>query len=44
MSMAVQAAIPLKNKNAFLKVNIGIDQGDLINDNYGAQIAYQRFW
>ncbi|MCR9064339.1 MAG: capsule assembly Wzi family protein [Cytophagales bacterium] len=44
MSMSFQTLIPTKNQNAFFKVNIGIDQGDLINDNYGVNIAYQRFW
>ncbi|MGR3809268.1 capsule assembly Wzi family protein [Jiulongibacter sp. NS-SX5] len=44
LSLSVQTLIPMKNPNAFLKVNIGIDQGDLINDNYGVNMAYQRFW
>jgi hypothetical protein len=44
LSMNIQTLIPTKNKNAFVKVNIGIDQGNLINDNYGTHIGYQRFW
>ena len=44
MSMSIQTLIPTKNQNAFIRVNIGIDQGNLIYDNYGVQVAYQRFW
>ncbi len=36
--------IPMKSKNAFFKVDIGIDHGELIKDNYGINFAYQRFW
>jgi hypothetical protein len=39
-----QFLIPMNSKNAFFKVDIGIDQGELIKNNYGINFAYQRFW
>ena len=44
LSLSFQTIVPTRNTNAFIKVNIGIDQGNLIYDNYGVHVAYQRFW
>ncbi|AWV97507.1 capsule assembly Wzi family protein [Arcticibacterium luteifluviistationis] len=44
LNTSFEFKVPLKAKNSFIKVDIGIDHGELIKDNYGINFAYQRFW
>lgn len=44
LSFAMKTVVPTKNKKGTINVSIGIEQGDLIADNYGANISYTRTW
>ncbi len=35
---------PLKTKNTFLNIQVGIDHGEYIRDNYGINVSYRRNW
>jgi hypothetical protein len=39
-----QASIPLKRIGGSFKTSIALDQGDLIYDNYGVNIAFCKSW
>ena len=43
-SMAIKGIIPAPKLNGFLNVGIGIEHGDLINDNYGMFLSFKRMW
>jgi hypothetical protein len=43
-SFAVKASIPAVKMKGLINVGIGIEQGDLINDNYGFSVTFKRFW
>lgn len=44
VSFLLSLQFPFKKTNASLGIRLGIDQGDLIRDNYGAHIYYKRVW
>lgn len=44
VSFLINSSIPLKKLKGVLGVRIGIDQGELIKDNYGANISFRRNW
>ncbi|SOE22761.1 Capsule assembly protein Wzi [Spirosomataceae bacterium TFI 002] len=44
VSFLINSSIPLPKLKGILGVRIGIDQGELIKDNYGANISFRRNW
>ncbi|NBA84636.1 hypothetical protein GVN16_02635 [Emticicia sp. CRIBPO] len=44
MSLLFTGYVPAAKLKGNIKVSVGIDQGDLINDNYGVNLSYQRIW
>lgn len=44
LSFGYKMIIPLAEKNSFIHVNIGIDHGDLIKDNFGIMFSYKKIW
>ncbi len=44
MSFAIKSHIPAPSLKGIINVSIGIEQGDLISDNYGVFLSFKRFW
>lgn len=44
LSFAHKMAIPVAKLKGVVNLNVGIEQGDLIRDNYGIMLSYQRTW
>jgi Capsule assembly protein Wzi len=43
-SIATKAAIPAPKLKGIVNVGVGIEQGDLIYDNYGAFVSFKKIW
>jgi hypothetical protein len=43
-SIATKAAIPAPKLKGIINVGVGIEQGDLIYDNYGAFVSFKKIW
>lgn len=43
-SFATKAAIPAPKLKGIINVGVGIEQGDLIYDNYGAFVSFKKIW
>jgi hypothetical protein len=44
LSMAVKATIPAPKLKGSINIGVGIEQGDLIYDNYGAFVSFKKIW
>lgn len=44
ISFLINCFVPIPKLKGVLGVKIGIDQGELIKDNYGANISFRRNW
>jgi hypothetical protein len=44
VSYSVNTIIPLKRLKADLNVNVSVDHGDLIKDNYGSYVSIIKKW
>ncbi|GAB3515263.1 capsule assembly Wzi family protein [Emticicia fontis] len=44
ISYSVNTSIPLSRLKAFLNVNIAVDHGDLIRDNFGSYVSIVKRW
>ncbi len=44
VSLMVKGLIPAPRLKGNIRVTVGIDHGDLINDNYGVNLAFVRLW
>lgn len=44
LSFAHKMAIPVSKLDGFINLNVGIEQGDLIKDNYGILLSYKKVW
>jgi hypothetical protein len=44
ISYSVNTLIPLPKIKSLLNVNIGVDHGDLIKDNFGSYVSIMRAW
>lgn len=43
-SLATKAVIPAPKLHGFINVGVGLEQGDLIYDNYGVFLSFKRIW
>lgn len=43
-SIGTKAAIPAPKLKGIINVGVGIEQGDLIYDNYGAFVSFKKIW
>ncbi|MCP9753604.1 hypothetical protein EGI26_00320 [Lacihabitans sp. CCS-44] len=43
-SIATKAVIPAPKLKGIVNVGVGIEQGDLIYDNYGAFVSFKKIW
>lgn len=44
LSFAHKMAVPVPKLGAIINLNVGIEQGDLIRDNYGIILSYKKVW
>ena len=44
ISIATKAVIPAPKLHGFINVGVGLEQGDLIYDNYGVFLSFKRIW
>jgi Capsule assembly protein Wzi len=44
LSVSFKAQVPAPKLYGFINVGIGIEQGDLIQDNYGVFLSFKRIW
>lgn len=44
MSFASKICIPVDYLKGMVNLNVGIEQGDLIRDNFGVMLSYKRVW
>lgn len=44
LSFAHKMTLPLPQEGGFIQLNVGIDQGDLIRDNYGIMLSWKKVW
>lgn len=44
LSFVHKMTLPLPQQGGFIQLNVGIDHGDLIRDNYGVMISWKKVW
>lgn len=44
LSFAHKMTIPIPQEGGFIQLNVGIDHGDLIRDNYGIMLSWKKIW
>ncbi len=44
LSFGHKMTLPLPREGGFLLVNVGIDHGDLIRDNFGIMLSWKKVW
>ncbi len=44
LSFAHKMTIPVPQQGGFIQLNVGIDHGDLIRDNYGIMLSWKKIW
>lgn len=44
LSFVHKMTLPIPQQGGFIQLNVGIDHGDLIKDNYGIMLSWKKVW